>query len=170
MAEKMDLIVAGPASHVLAVVLRQDMAGPTPDAALLVGSGLPLRDGQTGDVQLRIVPEHLKVATVDRREDVMLTPRLFSLVEALPEEGAAPHANPLALNGATITANLPAAAAIDTPVWVYIEGAAQPIVQQLQVPSGSAAATEPLQLPSGAYAALVLAAGVRAALVSVTVP
>ena len=110
MAEKMDLIVAGPDFHVLAAALRHNTAGAAPVVADLVGDGLKLRDPTSGDTIVSVPAEELKPAQVDLREDVLLTAHNFTLVETLPEEGAVPHANPIQLDGATITANLPAVA------------------------------------------------------------
>lgn len=170
MAEKMDLIVAGPDFHVLAAALRHNTAGAAPVVADLVGDGLKLRDPTSGDTIVSVPAEELKPAQVDLREDVLLTAHNFTLVETLPEEGAVPHANPIQLDGATITANLPAVAAQGANVWAYIEGGPQPIVHKLAIAAGASTVSEPLQLPNGNYRALVLATGVRAALVTEVVP
>ena len=170
MAEKMDLIAAGPDFHVLATALRHNQAGAAPAAIDLVGDGLRLRDPTNGDTIVTVPAEELKLAQVDLREDVLLTAHNFALVEGLPEEGAVPHANPIQLNGSTITANLPAVAPEGANVWAFIEGGPQPIVHKLSVAAGASTASEPLQLANGNYRALVLATGVRAALVTETVP
>lgn len=171
MASKMDLIVAGPAGHILAAGARQDMSGPQPDAAALVGDGLMIRSPASGGTQLTVVAAHLRVQSVDLRDDVLLSARDFVLTENLPEKGAAPAAVPVALNGATVTVNLPGFAPLGgTRVWVYIGGAAQPIVHQLLVPQGANTIFEPLALPRGEYCALALAPGLSAAIVPISIP
>lgn len=171
MASKMDLIIAGPARHVLAAGVRQDVSGPQPDAAALVGDGLMMRDAVSGVTLLTVSAEHLSVQAVDLRDDVLMMAREFLLLDNLPEKGAAAAAVPVALNGSTIVVNIPAAAPQGgANVWVYISGAAQPIVQQLQVPEATTTKSEPLALASGTYWALVLAPGCKAEIVKATIP
>lgn len=171
MASKMDLIIAGPARHVLAAGVRQDVSGPQPDAAALVGDGLMIRDAVSGEMLLTVSAEHLAVQSVDLRDDVLMMAREFFLVENLPEQGVAGAAVPVALNGSTIVVNIPSAAPVGgTKVWVYVSGAAQPIVHQLQVLEAATTASEPLVLASGDYCALVLAPGCRAEIVETTIP
>lgn len=170
MAETMDLIVAGPDRHILAVALRHNKAGADPAVADLVGDGLRLRDPATGDTIVTVPAGELALAQADLREDVLLTAQNFALVDNLPEDGASPHANPIQLDGATITVNLPAVAPQGAKVWAFIEGGPQAIVHRLEIASGGSVSTEPLQLPNGSYRALVLATGVRAALAIETVP
>ena len=55
MAAKMDLIVAGPANHVLAVAVRQDSSVSLADATALVGEGLPIFDPATGDTIVTVL-------------------------------------------------------------------------------------------------------------------
>jgi hypothetical protein len=170
MVEKMDLIVAGPDRHVLAAAVRYNKAGGEPTVIDLVGDGLRLRDVKTGDTVVTVPADQLSVVQADLRDDVLLTARNFALVDNLPEESAQPHATPIALNGSTITVNLPTAPAEGANVWAFIEGGPQPIVHKLTVAAGASASTEPLQLPSGSYRALVLATGVRAAVVAKAMP
>lgn len=170
MAEKMDLIVAGPDRHVLAVALRHNKAGADPAVADLVGDGLRLRDPETGETIVTIPAEELALVQADLREDVLLTAHNFALVDNLPEDGAPPHANPIQLDGATITVNLPAAAPDGAKVWAFIEGGPQPIVHRLEIAAGGSTSAEALQLPNASYRALILATGVRAALVTEAVP
>jgi hypothetical protein len=170
MAEKMDLIVAGPDRHVLAAALRHNKAGGDPTASDLVGDGLRLRDPETGDTIVTVPAEELSLVQADLREDVLLTARNFALVDNLPEESASPHGTPITLSGSTITVNLPAPATEDTNVWAFIEGGPQPIVHKLTVAATTSTSSEPLQLPSGSYRALVLATGVRAAVVAKAMP
>jgi hypothetical protein len=167
----MDLIIAGPAGHILAAGVRQDKSGPQPDATALVGDGLMIRDAASGDTLLTVSAAHLSVQSVDLRDDVLMTARDFVLIDNLPEKGAAPAASPVKLNGSTIDVTIPASAPQGgTNVWVYIGGAAQPIVHQLRVVEAAATASEPLPLPSGDYWALVLAPGCRAAIVKQSIP
>jgi hypothetical protein len=168
MAEKMDVITAGP-GHVLAAGTRAG-AGPSPSVAALVGSGLMLRSGDAGTARLSIAPDHLSIATFDRREGVLMMPRLFVLDNGLIEEGRSSAPTPATFNGSTVTVSLPVAATKDLVVWVYLAGAAQPIVQEVLVPKGQISGVEPLQLASGDYIALVLAEGVRAQIVTTTIP
>lgn len=170
MADKMDLIVAGPDRHILAVALRHNKAGADPAVADMVGDGLRLRDPVTGETIVAVPAEELSLAQADLREDVLLTALNFALVDNLPEDGAPPHASPIQLDGATITVNLPAAAPNGAKVWAFIEGGPQPIVHRLEIASGGSTSSEALQLPNGSYRALVLATGVRAALVTEAVP
>ncbi|WP_419694226.1 hypothetical protein ACN2CC_26470 [Mesorhizobium muleiense] len=171
MASKMDLIMAGAAGHILAAGVRQDMAGPQPGAAALVGDALMMRDPVSGNTLLNVASAHLSVQAVDLRDDVLMTARDFILVDSLPEKGADPHATPVQLDGATITVNLPSAAPEGgATVWVYVEGAPQPIIHQVEVLETSTSANEPLVLPSGDYCALVLAPGCRAAIVETSIP
>ena len=135
-----------------------------------MGDGLRLRDVKTGDTVVTVPADQLSVVQADLRDDVLLTARNFALVDNLPEESAQPHATPIALNGSTITVNLPTAPAEGANVWAFIEGGPQPIVHKLTVAAGASASTEPLQLPSGSYRALVLATGVRAAVVAKAMP
>ena len=174
MADQMDLLVAGPDKHVLAAALRHNNAsGATPlTPADLVGEGLRLRDFSNGDIVIWVPPEQLDLVAVDRRDDILLTPRQFMLIENLPEQCATPVAGLIALDGISITTTLPVPA--PTPggasVWVFIEGATQPIVQKVNVAGGQTVGSEPLQLPSGDYRVLALAAGLCAALSVQTVP
>lgn len=171
MASKMDLIIAGPARHVLAAGVRQDVSGPQPDAAALVGDGLMIRDPVSGVTLLTVLAEHLVVQSVDLRDDVLMMAREFILVENLPEQGTAGAAVPVALNGSTIVVNIPTQAPEGgAKVWVYVSGAAQPIVHQLQIPKLATTASEPLVLASGIYWALVLAPGCKAEIVKATIP
>jgi hypothetical protein len=170
MAAKMDLIVAGPANHVLAVAVRQDSSGTAPDATALVGEGLPIYDAATGDRIVTVLAEQLAVQSADLRDDVLMAARGFVIDNGLPEPGGNPAATPVQLDGTNITVNLPVAASSsgDT-VWVYIQGAQQPIIHQVQVIS-STTATEPLPLPPGPYGVLVLAPKVRGVVQKITVP
>lgn len=170
MAEKMDLIVAGPDRHILAAALRHNKAGADPAVTDLVGDGLRLRDPVIGDIIVAVPAEELALVQVDLREDVLLTARNFALVDNLPEEGVKPHTDAIKLNGTHITVKLPAAAPQGAKVWAFIEGGPQPIVHKLSIASNADTSSEPLQLPSGTYRALVLATGVRAALVTEAVP
>ena len=171
MASKMDLILAGPAGHILAAGTRQDLKGPQPDAAALVGDGLRIRDPVSGETRLSVVAAQLSVSTIDLREDVVMMAPRFILVDGLPEEGANPAATPAAFNGTTVTVNLPVADPNnETTVWVYVDGGPQPIVQKVQVAKGLTTKAEPLVLASGDYTALVLTPGCRAAIVETTIP
>jgi hypothetical protein len=172
MASKMDLIVAGPDRHVLAAAIRHNQGSGPPAIVDLVGTGLRLRDGSSGDILVSIPPEQLALAEADLRDDVLLTARQFVMAENLPEEGIAPAASQVQLNGSQITASVPAAITVtaNANVWAYIEGGPQPIVHRLTIDKSMTTASEPLHLPAGQYRVLVLATGVRAALVNETVP
>jgi hypothetical protein len=171
MASKMDLIVAGPDRHVLAAAVRHNTGSRPLAVADLVGSGLHLRDGSSGDVLVSIPPEQLDLAEADLRDDVLLTARQFVMAENLPEEGIAPS-GPIQLDGVKITASVPAAITVNASanVWAYIEGGPQPIVHRLTIDKGLTTASEPLHLPAGVYRVLVLATGVRADVVTESVP
>ena len=171
MASKMDLIIAGPARHILAAGIRQNMSGPQPDAAALVGEGLIIRDAKSGETQLTVSAANLSVQSVDLRDDVLMMAREFLLVESLPEKGAAAVGTPVVLDGSTIVVNIPTAAPEGgATVWVYIAGGVQPIVHQVQVPKAAMTASEPLVLARGTYCALVLAPGCKAVIVPATIP
>jgi hypothetical protein len=168
----MDMIMAGPGGHILAAAMRQDSSGPQPDAAALVGDGLMIRDPVSGDTLLTVASAHLSAQwTDDVRDDVLMSARDFLLSDGLPEKGGDPHVTPVVLNGSTITVNIPVGnpASVST-VWVYVEGAAQPIVQQVQIDKSAVMAVEQLVLASGNYCALVLAPGRTAAIVKATIP
>lgn len=161
-AAQMDLIVAGPEKHILAVAVRRDVTGAAPDAAALVGEGLPIFNPATGDTVVTVAAEHLSVETVDLRDDVLMEPYGFVMEDGLPEPSGAAHGTPVVLNGSSITVNLLNNVPADgATVWVYIHGTQQPIIHQVEVASGNTA-TEPLLLPPGPYGILVLAPKVRA--------
>jgi hypothetical protein len=171
MAAKMDLILAGPADHVLAAVVRTDTSGPQPTAAGLVGEGLPIRDPETGNAIVTVAPEHLKIQAVDLRDDILMTAPAYVIDNGLPEMGANPAGAPVALSGTAVTVTVPVAAPQSgINVWVYIERVPQPIVQVVRIPSGLVTANEPLQLQSGSYGVVVLAPGVRAVIARIVVP
>jgi hypothetical protein len=174
MAAKMEILFVPSTEHILAAAVRGNIAGAPPSAASLVGAGLLFRNPASGDTLITLPAEHLAVQSIDRRDDVLLTARRFVLVDGLPELASAPAATPpgpLQLNGTTITVNLAVAApAGGSVVWVYIEGAAQPIVQRVQVPQASTVGTDPLLLPPGSYRALVLAPGHEPVALQETVP
>ena len=162
MAALMDLIVAGPENHILAVAVRHDGSGAAPDARALVGDGLPIFHPATGDTVVTVAAEQLRVETLDLRDDVLMEPYGFIIEDGLPEPSGAAHATPVVLNGTNITVNLLNNVPADgATVWVYIHGTQQPIIHQVEVASGNTA-TEPLLLPPGPYGILVLAPKVRA--------
>ena len=182
MPAKLDLLVVpGPtvspasapaACHILAACLRGDAAGPLPEVSSLVGTGLLIRDAETGVTQLTVAPQYLAIRSVDLRDDVLMTPLQFVLVDNLPEIGAEPAAAPLTLTGTTISVTLNVAApAGGATVWVYIEGGQQPIVHRIEVPASSTvpANPEPLMLSPGTYRALVLAPEHRPIVVETTI-
>ena len=170
MAAKMDLLVAPSTGHILAAALRNNTAGPTPDAAALVGAGLLLRDPENGDTLITLPPEHLAVQSVDLRDDVLLTARNFELVDNLPELKNELVATALALDGTNITVTVDDPAPEGgTIVWVYIEGGVQPIVQKVEIAKTLTTASEPLALPPGDYRALVLPPGYRLEIVEISV-
>jgi hypothetical protein len=168
----MDLLIAGSTGHVLAAALRNNTAGAQPDAASLVGSGLLLRDPDTGNTQITLPAEHLAVQSVDERDDVLLTARHFQLVDKLPElKDELAVATPLDLDGTQITV------AVDDPapeggltVWVYIEGGMQAVVHNIEIAETLSTANEPLALAPGDYRALMLAPGYRMHIAEITVP
>lgn len=168
MAGKMDLITFAATGHVLAAAVRQDTSGAQPDAAALVGDGLLLRDPASGDIRVTLPPVYLAVQSADLREDVLLTARRFQMMDNLPEVAPATlGAAPVTLTANKVTVTLPANAQSDLAAWVYIDGGAQPVVQQVQIPSGSPSNFETLSLPAGSYHALVLVPGYEPALLDV---
>ncbi len=182
MPAKLDLLVVpGPtvspaiaptAAHVLAAFLRGDAAGPVPDLPSLVGEGLLIRDPATGVTQLTLAPQYLALRSIDLRDDVLMTPRQFVLIDNLPEIGAEPAAAPVTLTGTTITVALnepaPSGGSI---VWVYIEGGPQPVVHRIEVPASQTvpAGPDPLMLSPGPYRMLVLAPAHRPIVVEASV-
>lgn len=170
MPAKMDLVITAVTKHVLAAALRGDTTGPAPDVASLVGAGLVIRDPVTGNTRLTVGPEQLAVQSVDVRDDVLLTANQFLLADNLPELGTKAAAPPLDLTGTEIKVHvLDAAPDQGTNVWVYIEGGPQPIVQQVLIAKGLKDGSEPLLLAAATYRALVLAPGVEAKYIEITV-
>lgn len=172
MVAKMDLIIAGEKKdgHVLAAAFRQDASKPIADIVLLAGAELPIRDAADGSTLIAIAAQHLKVEAADLRDDVLASPRDFVMDNGLPEPGLS--GTTLTHTGGNIKVTLPYSLPPGTngvTVRLHIDAGAQQIVHQVQIPSGNNA-TEPLPLPSGSYAVLVLAPKVLAEVKTLIVP
>jgi hypothetical protein len=167
----MDLVVFGATGHVLAAAARQQTNG-APDISDFVGDGLWLRDPETGHTRMVVSPDLLSVASVDRRDDVLLTARFFAVVDGLPEQLAELGATPVQLDGATVQVTIPSAAPEDLDVWILIDGTPgpTPVMKKVQIEEGQTSSdAEDLALQSGEYTVLVLAPGYRTKVVDVTI-
>ena len=84
--DKMTLLVFGETGHVLGAVTRTSQPDVPPDPPEVVGDALILRNGETGETQIRVSADRLKAEVVDRRDQVMLNTRAYVVESGLVEE------------------------------------------------------------------------------------
>lgn len=164
MDEEMSLIVFAETGHILAGATRTQTAGPEPGIGDYVGEGIMFRDPATGTLLLTVPQDLLGVETVARRDDVLMTARGFQVIDGLPEpQTELTGATPVDLDGTVVTVTLPAATTDPVDCVVLVQGSAggDPVVQRIRVEGGNDSADEPLPLPSGDYAYLLLVPGFR---------
>lgn len=162
MSELMHLVVHAETGHVLAAGLTLENGTPAADPDSLIGEALLIRDPDSGQIEQTVSGDHLQVQTMAAREDVLMTAREFILVDGLPEaSNDEPTVN---LTGTQIIITLVTAAPLDETVWVQIEGdnLVDPVVHRVNIPETLVSGQETLQLPSGQYRVLMLAARHRA--------
>jgi hypothetical protein len=160
--EKMSVIVYAATGHVLGAFTRAIDPEGTLTADQVVGAALLVRDPESGNDIAHVEPQHLAIALVDRRDDLLLLHRRYVLADGVPAEQAVlTSAPPIEHANGTLTITLDRAPADDAIVWVQLEdGVSQPIVVSVEVSAAAKTGSALVTLtPNVSYNALVLAPG-----------
>lgn len=158
---KMSLIVFGETGHVLGVFTRTaDPEGAT-TAEQVVGDGLVLREPGSGDPRVRVREQHLKVETIDHRDEVILSHGDYVFEDGVPMERAEiSGGGGVAYDRTTktLTVTVTNSLAEDGEAWVQIENDQdEPIVIPVEMAAGTNSGTSLATLAPGEYGVLVLA-------------